>query len=368
MNYEMLDDSFIVDWILKQRFDMLVCDESHKIKATDGRRAKAAWKLGAQIKYKIIQTGTLLPHTPLDGWSQFKVIDPGVLGPSVTQFKARYAVTGGFNGKEIVRWQNEDELNEKIYSISFRVGADVLDLPPVRHEEVKIELSKRAQELYDELENDFFAKIDDTKQITVANVLVQILRQQQITSGFLPDDSGGVTRIDYGKQDALENILDGIARPKKDSNGRRIPGEPLVVFAKFRHDLDVIKDSATKMGFAYAELSGRKDELKMWQEGEADVIGVQIQSGGSGISLVRARYCVYYSVGYSLGDYLQSLKRVHRPEQEHAVTYYHLVARGFIDSDVYSALQNHADIVDKILDKIKISRPIAHTLGKAPKE
>lgn len=364
LNYEALDYDHVVDWLIKQKFDFLICDESHKLKATDGKRARAVWKIGAQIPYRIIQTGTPLPHSPLDIWSQYRVIDPGIFGTSITRFKQRYAVMGGWNGKEITKWQNENELNEKIYSIAYRVSADVLDLPPVRHEEVQIELSDRAKKLYDQLEDDFYAQIDDANEITVANVLVQILRQQQITSGFLPTEEGKVVRVDTGKQEALENILDELQPPTKNANGLRVPGEPLVVFCKFRHDLDVVKESTEKYGFLYAELSGRKDELKKWQEGEADVIGVQIQSGGAGISLVRARYCVYYSVGYSLGDYTQSLARINRPGQERPVTYYHLVARGFIDTDVYKALQDRADVVDRILDKLRSSRPIAHVVRK----
>jgi SNF2 family DNA or RNA helicase len=137
-----------------------------------------------------------------------------------------------------------------------------------------------------------------------------------------------------------------------------------VVFCKFRHDLDVVKRASEKAGFLYAELSGRKSQLKQWTEGEADVIGVQIQSGGSGISLVRARYCVYFSATYSLGDYLQSLKRIHRPEQLRPVTYYHLVGQGTIDQDIYQALQNNANVIDRIIDRIKEIRPIAHVIGK----
>jgi SNF2 family DNA or RNA helicase len=278
-------------------------------------------------------------------------------------------VQGGWNGKEITSWRNEKDLNEKIYSVAYRVSADVLDLPPVRHEEVVIELGERAKKHYAELDRDFYTKIDETHEILVSNVLVQILRQQQITSGFLPDveNDGKHIRIDDGKQDALENILDEIEPPKNThASGKPVrlsPGEPLVVFCKFRHDLEVTKTVAEKAGFAYAELSGHKDELKKWQEGEADVLGVQIQSGGSGIDLTRSRYCVFYSCGWSLGDYLQAVKRLDRPGQTRPVTYYHLVARGFIDSDVYAALQMRADVVNLILDKIRAVKPIAHVVG-----
>ena len=96
------------------------------------------------------------------------------------------------------------------------------------------------------------------------------------------------------------------------------------------------------------ELSGRENNLEAWQQGGADILGVQIQAGGVGISLVRARYCIYYSVGFSLGDYEQSLARVHRPGQNQSVIYYHLVAGGTVDEKVYDALQKRRKVIDEI--------------------
>jgi SNF2 family DNA or RNA helicase len=56
-----------------------------------------------------------------------------------------------------------------------------------------------------------------------------------------------------------------------------------------------------------------------------------MQAGSEGISLVRARYAVYYSTGFSLGLYLQSRARLHRPGQTRPVVYYHLVVRDTVD-------------------------------------
>ena len=58
------------------------------------------------------------------------------------------------------------------------------------------------------------------------------------------------------------------------------------------------------------ELSGRRDELKRWQDGEAQVLAVQIDAGSEGVDLTRARYSIFYSVWFSLGKYDQALARV----------------------------------------------------------
>jgi SNF2 family DNA or RNA helicase len=126
--------------------------------------------------------------------------------------------------------------------------------------------------------------------------------------------------------------------------------EPIVVFTRFRHDLAMVKAVFDERGETCAELSGQKNELSAWQSGQMRGLAVQIQAGGVGVDFTRARYCVYYSLGFSLGDYLQSRKRIHRPGQAHNVVYLHLLAEHTIDRQVYKALENRLDVVNSILE------------------
>jgi SNF2 family DNA or RNA helicase len=125
------------------------------------------------------------------------------------------------------------------------------------------------------------------------------------------------------------------------------------VFCRFRHDLDKIRKVAESQQRRYGEVSGRQDDLVDSKfPPDVDVLGVQIQAGGAGIDLSAAAYCAYYTVGFSLGDYEQSLARTHRPGQTRSVTYYHLVSEGTVDSRVYAALEQRKDVVRAILDRI----------------
>jgi SNF2 family DNA or RNA helicase len=51
----------------------------------------------------------------------------------------------------------------------------------------------------------------------------------------------------------------------------------------------------------------------------------------------------------SLGEYLQSRKRTHRPGQTRNVLYVHLVAEGTIDERVYRALEARQDVIAAVL-------------------
>ena len=127
----------------------------------------------------------------------------------------------------------------------------------------------------------------------------------------------------------------------------------MVVFCRFHRDLDAVNRIADEAGRRSLELSGRMDELKRWQAGEVPVLAVQIDSGGLGIDLTRARYAIYYSLGFSLGSYEQSLARVHRPGQTRPVEYIHLLAEGTVDEKVMAALSNRADVVNSVLQQMK---------------
>ena len=126
------------------------------------------------------------------------------------------------------------------------------------------------------------------------------------------------------------------------------------VFCVFRHDIQSIKHAATEAGRKAYELSGKKNELQEWQQSkEGDVLAVQIRSGALGIDFTRAKYCAYYSLGFSLGDYSQSLKRVHRQGQKRRVTYFHFISQNTVDEKVYRALQSKADVVRTIVEGIR---------------
>jgi len=173
--------------------------------------------------------------------------------------------------------------------------------------------------------------------------MVKVLRLQQITGGSLRlDDDERYTQVDSSKQKLLADTLEDIG-----------PEEPVVVFCRFRSDLDAVHKAATDLGYTSMELSGRQDDLQEWQRGKAQILAVQISAGGVGIDLTRARYSIYFSLSRSLGEYDQSLSRVHRPGQTRPVTHIHLVARGTIDEKIIYALERRAEVIESILKQIK---------------
>jgi len=323
----------LTDW----QFELVVLDESHKIKAPGGVTSLLCKRIGQRTPYRLCLTGTPMPHSPLDVYAQYRFLDPGIFGTNFHRFKQRYAVMGGYKNKQVLGFQYQDELHEKFYKIAYKVDSDVLDLPETMHIYRSCQLSAKERKVYTGIEREFFAEVDEG-EVTVLNALTKLLRMQQVTSGFITNDEGEITRLGTAKRQLLEEVLEGIDQ-----------AEPLVIFARFTYDLNLIAEVCESQGYTVGTLSGQGDDLTAWQAGEYDVLAVQIQSGGVGVDFTRARYCIYYSLGFSLGDYEQSLKRIHRPGQEHTIIYIHLLAERSVDEKVYTALQDRKDVVTAIL-------------------
>lgn len=335
--------------MLAAEWDAVICDESHRIKSPGGKAALFCSLLGDRVPYRIALTGTPLPHSPLDAYAQYRFLDKGIYGTSFVNFRARYAVMGGFNGKQVLSYQNQDDFNQKFYSIAYRVKSeDVQSLPEAVDVVRPVVLSAYARKLYDTLKKEFVVGVGDGT-VTAGNALTRLLRLQQIGSGWAKQDrnietgaEGELTQIDQAKQDVLADVLEDLT-----------DDEPIVVFCRFHHDLDAVHTVGAALGRGSLELSGRRNELAGWQSGAAPILAVQTQSGGVGINLVRARYCVFYSLGFSLGEYLQARKRTHRPGQDRNVTYIHLIATKTVDEEVYKALDARQDVVETILAQVR---------------
>lgn len=352
LNYEAAWRDPLGSWLLKKKWGIIVCDESPRIKAPGGKASRFCQRLGPRAERRVCLTGTPMPHSPLDVYGQYRFLDPTIFGTSFARFRSMYAVMGGYvppgqvKPVQIIGYQNQADLNQKFYSIADRVTKDdVLDLPDVIHETMEFDLGREGERIYRQLERDLIADVG-SGVVVASNALSRLLRLQQITSGYAVTSEGQQEPIDSAKADVLDEVFEDIGAD-----------EPIVVFCRFHHDLDTIRNSSLKAGRAVFELSGRVNELEPWQDRDldlcGDVLAVQIQAGGLGVDLTRSRYCVYFSVGFSLGDYEQSLARLHRPGQNHKVTYIHLVAENTVDQQVYDALQTKAHIIKTVLEWAK---------------
>lgn len=336
------------DWLLAQMWDLVVSDELHALKTAGSTRSKFFGHLRSRARRRLGLTGTPCPHSPMDIYGQFRFLDPTLFGTSFSRFKARYAITqplpnGPPGASQVIGFRLQDEMAAIMSKITFEARTeDVLDLPEATHMERFVELSDEEWRVYRNLEKNFIAEVREGL-ITAANAMVKLLRLAQVTGGFARDEHDTSHRVGSSKENELSDVLEGIGH------------EPVVVFCRFHEDLDAVRRVGEEQGRQVRELSGRVNDVAKtggkWEEG--DLLATQIQAGGLGVDLTLARYCVFFSIGYSLGEYEQALARVRRPGQTRNVTYIHLIARDTVDVTIYEAIQKKKDAVSAVLDQLK---------------
>lgn len=354
INYESVWRDDIFDKLVEFNADMIICDESQRIKTHDAQQSKAMHKLGDLARYKLILSGTPVQNNAVDLYSQYRFLDPTVFGSNFYKFRNRFCVMGGFNRRQIVNYKDLDLLIKKEHSIAYRVTKkEALDLPEQTFETRYITLTPSEKKLYNTLKKESATELANGGTISASTVLTKLLRLQQFTGGFvIADGEEKPQQIGSGKINALEDIVDDYVI---DS------GKKLVIFARFRAELDLIRKLLDKKKLKYGviygdiKLSDRGEIVRDFQENEeTKVFLAQIDTAGLGITLTAADTCVYYSVNFNYAAYSQSLARIHRIGQRNTCTYIHLTTKGTVDELIMKALHKKEDLAKTIVDDWKI--------------
>lgn len=348
INYESYWREPLRSAIIKWNPEAVILDEAHRIRHRGSRHSRFAHTFANRnTPIRLAPTGTPVTNGLQDVWSVYRFIDPDVFGRRYDDFAREHIIMGGYGGYEIKGYRNEPLVHQKIAATSYQAAAEhQIEFEDVR---VPVRLSARAMEAYRELKKESIAEVVSAKgtHVVLARiVLTLIMRLHQITSGFIRDEeTHEEVTISSDKRDvAIELIEDAVAQGRK-----------VVVFARFLHDITSLRAAMPK-GVRFATLTGaakaaqRSTVRRDFQAGKYDVILAQVKVASLGIDLASASVAIFFSVGFSLDEFLQAKARLLGPAQKRSVTFYHLVARGTVDEKIYDALQAKIAIAGRVTD------------------
>lgn len=344
VNYDIVWRDPLGDLLRQSRFDMVILDESHRIKAAGSKVSKYLALLGKSVPYKLCLSGTPMANSPLDIYGQYRFLDPLIFGTNHGVFLSKYAIMSYTNPPFVIGCKNTQELNSKFRSIAYTCKMqDIQDrlklpeeLPP---NIIKLPLSTKDCATCKALNKEFIAECQSGKYVVLNNVLAKVLRLQQITSGFCmaqdaPNDEPNAVELNSVKADALKDFLQDFSKEEK-----------IVVFCVFKHDIKSVYGVCKSLGVEVYELSGNANTFEDWKKAKGGVLAVQIQAGAEGIDMTCARVCVYYSLPHSLALYEQSKARLRRPGQNHKVLFNYLLCESTIDELIHSTLASKHDLI-----------------------
>jgi SNF2 family DNA or RNA helicase len=252
--------------------------------------------------------------------------------------------THSFN--QVVGYQNLNELSDRLDTFSFRIlKKDCLDLPDKVYTKRVVRLTDEQAGVYSRVQKAAVAELEG-KVLTAQNVLTQILRLQQICSGYFKADDGTIIEMKSDKFDELLSALEEV-------DGK------VIIWANYTYDIQMIARALSKeygaasVGTYYGETTPeqRQQMVKDFQDPAHPLrffVG-QPRTGGYGLTLTEAHTVIYFSNNYDLEVRLQSEDRAHRIGQKNNVTYIDIVTEGTVDEKILRALRQKINVATEVL-------------------
>jgi len=351
---------------------MIILDESHRIKSASAKKATALVRLGPVADYRVICTGTAVTKAKrtFDLYMQWKFLNPqsrllynfdsGGRHTSAT-FRDMYGRWMRLRDENFDRFQglrNPKRLHRLVHAEAFAVTRDeCFDLPAAYPDQIIHVPLEETASVYDQMAEEMVAKIASGEYTEATIRLVQNLRFSQITSGIARTEpspkypDGRLVRIGSEKLRVLEDLLvDWFEQEEK-----------LVICARFRADIASIAGVCKKLkvqpqllfgGQTRQERTAAISQFRL-KDGPGAFI-MNPQAGSMGIDLRTASTMVWYSLTQSFVDYTQARDRIALSGK--ANRYVFLLAEGTYDVLQYQALQDDRDVVKMIHDSPEILR------------
>lgn len=375
----------VLQAVRKYKPHLVVVDESHLIKSAGANISTAMYQIGQLAPHRIILTGTVNPHSPLDCYGQWRFLAPWTFSDQYNEpftknplrmtkaeaasvkpwpwgrFQKRYAEMGGYQGKVI---QGVDpvmihELHARVAERSMVVRKeDALDLPPVTDVDVHVTLSPREVKAYNEMRDELAAEMADGTLLEAPNALAKIMKLRQIASGFVKDtETGEVHVIGSSLQESVREIVDVT-----------LAGENrVVVCAYFRAECAALADGLRQQGRTVEIITGEtkaKERLAIRRrfadvDGNPEQVVLVAQARTMSLSvneLVTAQNAVFASMSERRDDWVQFRGRLDRKGQVgNHVTFWNVFVPGTVGEVMLETHKRRGDLEKALLDHIRMT-------------
>ena len=341
------------DWF----FDLIVADESTRLKGLRARqgtqRAKALAKVAFKSEGFVELTGTPAPNGLLDLWGQMWFLDKGArLGKSFSAFQKEffYPISRGGGATRWVEWKlqegSDKRIKRRIEDVSITVNPeDYFDVAKNIFTDIVVELPREVMRQYRKFARELYLELEGGEEITAANAAVKTGRLLQMASGavYVEDGEGSdaYTVVHKAKIEALASVIE-------EANGA-----PVLCAYSYRHEVDRILKA-----FPYARVLDKSPQtIRDWNKGKIPLLLAHPASCGHGLNLQDGgNILVFFSCTWSLELHDQIVERIGAVRQAQAghdrPTFVHyLIAKGTLDEAVKERLSTKRDILDVLLDK-----------------
>jgi SNF2 family DNA or RNA helicase len=367
---------------------MLVIDEAHKIKNSEGVWANKIIELSKFAKSRVILTGTPMPQGFYDLFTLFKFIYPtkNVVPYSISELKR-------MTKNSLTMKSQINRLNQSILPFFIRIRKSHLKdlIAPIENQPFKIELTPTELQIY---------KLVDQGVLNKTNKRSCYIRLLQASSNPLLlkeainkfdfesiefNDLEDLTDVaEINNEDLLldENInlrylLDTYLRSScvhsKMEEAIKLAkelinkGEKVIIWAIFSKTIEMLFENLSKLGFDGGVLVGEGNPInhinnglnreeviqKFKNDSNFQFVIANAAAVGESISLHKACHnAIYYEMSYDAAQLIQSKDRIHRVgvPKNTQTNYYYFLSDNTIEIRIFRILNRKVNIMNEVIE------------------
>jgi len=361
----------------------IIGDEIHRIKNRKAQLVQSFKRIPAL--YKTGMSGTPADNKPEDLWSILNWLWPNYY-TSYWRFVRAYTIQIPVldrDGNEL-GYQKTVGVNEEAIPVlreemkpwfTRRRKEDVLtDLPDKYYSRIWVDLDPKQRKVYDQMKKTMAAWCEDHREeieredpIIAQAVVVQLVRLQQMTAGYLVakiDPATGEQEIKYRKKwnkdhtefDLVEvpqwemidpsAKMDALVELMTDRGVYEKGGPSFIVFSQSKAAINLFGQRLESKHISHGLYTGdtkqaARDELvRSFQRGDVRVFAGTIKAGGESITLTRSSTVIFIDRWWSPSKNRQAEDRAHRIGQREAVEVIDIMARNTVDLGRWTAINN----------------------------
>lgn len=305
-----------------------------------------------RFKRSGVMTGTPSPSSIMNLWAPMYLVDHGArLHKKFDTFRSRFFHKTQQVAEHVHKYEindQEDEvrpeyiardgaperIHELIADITVELNAaDYGILPETLHLEHFVELPGSVRTQYDQLEKEAILELT-VDAVKAKNGGAKTMMCWQIANGAIyKTDDYGTRSWEEMHEEKLKQLVDLV-----DTLNTNV-----IIVYNFEHDLIRIKQRFHNM--ATVLKGGRTEKVvDAWNKGEIPILLLHPKSGGHGLNLQFGGHTIiWFSMTWSLEQYLQTNARLARSGQQSVVGIHHILTNRTTDVLMYKNLHEKGD-------------------------
>ncbi|NXC49565.1 RA54B protein, partial [Penelope pileata] len=397
ISYEMLLRS--LDQIQAIEFNLLICDEGHRLKNSCIKTTTALSSLPCERR--IILTGTPIQNDLQEFYALIEFVNPGILG-SLSTYRKIYEEPI-VRSREPSATKEEKDLGEKRAAELTRLTGlfilrrtqEVINkfLPPKKENIIFCRPTALQLELYRKLLSSpvirscVQGRLENNPHLICIGALKKLCNhpcllfksvkektcdpmsderdESSLYEGLadvFPKDytSDTFSENDSGKLLVLVKLLAAIR--ELNSSERQV----VVLVSNYTQTLNILQETCKSHGYSYTRLDGNTPVSQRQQIVDsfnskfspAFIFLLSSKAGGVGLNLVGASHLILYDIDWNPATDIQAMARVWRDGQKHTVHIYRLLTTGSLEEKIYQRQISKQDLSGAVVDLSKTSEHI----------